>query len=151
MLLPKGPGSLIKAGEQMVNGVYQRDGDITMSADEISAWASLQQGLGFTPQQTLERQFRQQSAYKIDGSMRDQNTEIKRMYNRALKNGESTTEAREAWVKYQAKRVNMGYERQPMSELTKSAKTQSEREKETVGGVQYRKANREFVETLGRI
>ena len=148
MLLPKGPGSFIKAGEQKINGIYQRDGDTTMSADEISEWATFQQALGFTPQQTLERQYRQQAAYKIDGSMKDQNSEIKRMYSRALKDGESTAEAKEAWLKYQAKRVNMGYKRQPMSELTKSAQTQREREKETVGGVQYKKNNEQFVRDL---
>lgn len=151
MLLPKGPGSLVKAYDQLASGIYQRDGDVTMSVDEITAWQAFQTGIGFTPQAQLDRAFRQNAKFAIDTSMTSQSASIKKQYTEAVRNGESTADAMAAWLKYQANRVNMGYARQPMSDLTKSAQKQQKREADTVGNVQYGKGSEKFVRDLAAL
>jgi hypothetical protein len=56
--------------------------------------------------------------------------------------------AREAWTKLQQARQRNGLTPQPMSNLLKAPQEQAQREKRTVGGVQYREGQRKLAESV---
>jgi hypothetical protein len=57
-------------------------------------------------------------------------------------------EARTAWTKLQQARQRNGLTPQPMSNLLKAPQEQAQREKRTVGGVQYREGQRKLAESV---
>jgi hypothetical protein len=67
-----------------------------------------------------------------------------------VRNGDEATrrEAIEDWQTIQAARRRLGYKPQPLSDLFKAPKEQRDRERDTRGGVQFRKSNEGFTEQL---
>ena len=147
-LLPKGFGNLIKAYDVKTEGLSQRDGDQTMSPDEVTAWDTAQQAFGFTPQRQVERMYHQKAAHDIEFALGNDAKDIKADYAQAVKKGGDTSSARDAWSEYQDRRVRLGFTRQPLQDLLKVPQEQSKRERNTMGNIQYNKRNQEFVRSV---
>jgi hypothetical protein len=145
-VLPKGLGDAAKAYRIATEGVTRRNGDIVLPASEVSATEAIMQAIGIQPVQQSVIMERQQATREMDQSFQDRSTRVKADYIKAVRAGESTTEARAAWTKLQEARVNNGYTRQPLSELLKAPQNQAKRERQTKEGVQFNKANKRFVE-----
>lgn len=145
-ILPKGLGDAAKAYRIATEGVTRRNGDIVLPASEVSAAEAIMQAIGIQPVQQSVIMERQQATREMDQNFQDRSTKVKADYIKAMRAGESTAEARAAWTKLQEARVNNGYTRQPLSELLKAPQNQAKREKQVVGGVQFNKANKRFVE-----
>jgi hypothetical protein len=145
-VLPKGLGDAAKAYRISTEGMSRRNGDIVLPASEVSAWEALVQSMGIQPAQQSVVMERQQNTLEMNQFYQDRSTKVKAQYIKAIRAGESTAEARDAWNKLQEARVKNGYTRQPLSELLKSPQSQAKREKQVVDGVQFNKANKRFVE-----
>jgi hypothetical protein len=145
-VLPKGLGDAAKAYRIATEGMTRRNGDIVLPASEVSAVEAIMQAIGIQPVQQSVIMERQQATREMDQSFQDRSTRVKADYIKAVRAGESTTEARAAWTKLQEARVNNGYTRQPLSELLKAPQNQAKRERQTKEGVQFNKANKRFVE-----
>jgi hypothetical protein len=145
-VLPKGLGDAAKAYRISTEGMSRRNGDIVLPASEVSAWEALVQSMGIQPVQQSVVMERQQNTLEMNQFYQDRSTKVKAQYIKAIRAGESTAEARDAWNKLQEARVENGYTRQPLSELLKSPQSQAKREKQVVDGVQFNKANKRFVE-----
>jgi hypothetical protein len=145
-ILPKGLGDAAKAYRIATEGMTRRNGDIVLPASEVSAAEAIMQAIGIQPVQQSVIMERQQATREMDQSFQDRSTRVKADYIKAMRAGESTTEARAAWTKLQEARVNNGYTRQPLSELLKAPQNQAKRERQTKEGVQFNKANKRFVE-----
>jgi hypothetical protein len=104
------------------------------------------QALGIQPVQQSVVAEKQRAVVNMNQNFQDRATKVKADYIKAVRNGESTAEARAAWTKLQEARVNNGYTRQPLSELLKAPQSQAKRERQTKDGVQFNKANKRFVE-----
>ena len=145
-VLPKGLGDAAKAYRISTEGMSRRNGDIVLPASEVSAWEAVVQGMGIQPVQQSVVMERQQNTLEMNQFYQDRSTKIKAEYVKAMRDGESTAEARAAWNKLQEARVKNGYTRQPLSELLKAPQSQAKRERQVVDGVQFNKANKRFVE-----
>jgi phosphoglycolate phosphatase-like HAD superfamily hydrolase/uncharacterized membrane protein (DUF106 family) len=149
-LLPTGISNAMKGYRTATDGVTRRNGDVLVSAEEVGALSGFAQALGIPLSSTTERTLL--SKYKLDTEegLRNAATRIKNDFLKARKegDGEAMGEAREAWMQLQDKRMELGFSRQPMSGLLNASKEQSGRERNTIGGIQFDKNSRRFVENL---
>lgn len=148
--LPTGASNILKAGRIYTQGIVQKDGDITMSPDEVTMMDTAMQAFGIRPERQAARQFRQNAEFVIDSALKQQSAEIKRNYTQAIKGGDqmAISEARIEWREYQERRDRLGFDRNKESDLLQAPKKQAEREKNTVGNVQYRDKSERFVRQL---
>jgi hypothetical protein len=150
--MPSGLANLLTATRYSMDGVTRRNGDVVMSADELSFldWAAKSVGL---PTNTLtDRQFLSNAQFKADEFYRSRTTALKSKYTKAVKDGDEATrrEVIRDWQDTQAARRKVGFKVQPLSELLKAPREQAKRERNTVAGVQVRDTNRGFVEQLAQ-
>lgn len=149
-LLPTGFGNIMKGARLANEGITERDGDVTLSPDEISFLDGFMIALGLPTTKITDRQFVQSAKMEFDKFFAERSSEIKRDYTQAYKkgDGEAMTEAREEWNRLQESRARNGYTRQPLANLLKAPAEQRKRERETIGGVTVNKANRGFVKRI---
>jgi hypothetical protein len=149
-MLPTGFGNMSKSLREATQGNRQKDGDQTIAADEITLFDAAIRAIGITPERQTRRVETQKAAYQIEQAIHNEGSQIKNDYNSARKKGDTAamSEARDEWEAYQTKRIKLGFKRQPMSDLMASGRDQNKRERNTVGGVQYRKDNEQFVRDL---
>jgi hypothetical protein len=145
-ILPKGLGDVAKAYRISTEGLTRRNGDILLPPSEVSAAETVMQALGIQPVKQSVVSEKQRAVVDMNQNFQDRSTKVKADYIKAVRSGESTTEARAAWTKLQEARANNGYTRQPLSELLKAPQVQAKRERQTKNGVQFNKANKRFVE-----
>jgi hypothetical protein len=145
-VLPKGFGDAVKAYRIADQGTTRRNGDIVLPASEVNAAETIMQAIGIQPVKQSVIMERQQATVEMNQFYQDRSTKIKADYIRAIRSGESTEEARTAWMKLQEARVENGYTRQPLSELLRAPQSQAKRERQTKEGVQFNKTNKRFVE-----
>ena len=145
--MPKGVGDAMKAYRIQTEGMTRRNGDVILPAEDISALDGLFQGLGIQPVKQAVVYERQQNIRDQDQKFQSRATQIKNEYVKAVKgrDTEAAAEARAAWAKLQATRVEKGYTRQPLSILLRAPQEQAKRERDTRGGVQFNKANKRAV------
>jgi hypothetical protein len=117
-----------------------------LPASEVNAAETIMQAIGIQPVKQSVIMERQQATVEMNQFYQDRSTKIKADYIRAIRSGESTEEARTAWMKLQEARVENGYTRQPLSELLRAPQSQAKRERQTKEGVQFNKTNKRFVE-----
>lgn len=146
LLLPTGVGQAMKGYRYGTEGVSLRKGDTVLSADEIGLADAIMQGLGLPTTTITHQQRLSQVKYEFDTYYKDRTTELIRDYQQARKAGESVTDVMQEWRDLQEARVRNGYARQPISTLIKSAQQQRKYERDTAGGVEFTKANRQFVQ-----
>jgi hypothetical protein len=149
-VMPKGVSDALKAGRQATEGMTRRNGDVVLPESEIGAVETVLTGLGVPSVQqtvTYERQNRMRDLTK---NFQDRTTRIKNDYAQAVRQKDTAAmqDAREAWTKLQQARQRNGLTPQPVSNLLKAPQEQAQREKRTVGGVQYREGQRKLAEDV---
>lgn len=150
-VMPKGFGDGVKAIDTAANGVRNKQGEVLLTPDEINFAEAAFMGIGLTPTEISSQQFRQGANIDFNKKLADRATKIKQQYVDAVRDGESTADARKAWDKLQESRVENGFKKQPLQDLLKAVAESRKQERETMNGVQYRNTNRQFVENLGSI
>jgi hypothetical protein len=150
LLLPKGLGDVIKAYRLGTDGATRRNGDVVLPADELNGLEVMWQAIGIPPAQMSEMYEKQQRVRNVEQRFRERTTRIKNDYTKAMRERDTAAaaEARQAWMNLQAARVKAGLKRQPMSELIRAPREQAKRERETAGGVQFRKGTERMVEDI---
>lgn len=145
--LPSGLGNVIKAWRESTEGVTRRNGDVLVSPEEVTLWETTQKALSFNPESSARRQFNADIQHETEQAFKDRGDKVKNQYTRARKEGDTDkiAELREQWQKLQDSRDAAGFKRQPLSTLLQAPAKQAERERRTVGGIQYNKFNRRFV------
>jgi len=148
LVLPKGLGDAIKGARFGSEGMTRRNGDVLLSADEISFAEAFMTSIGMSPVQTSVTYERRNRQFEMDKNFQDRSSRVKNQYVKAHRNRDTDgmREAREAWQKLQEARVRNGYTRQPMSNLLKAPQEQAKRERGTVAGVQTNRSNAGFAE-----
>lgn len=149
-LMPRGFGAAMKAIRMGTEGVTQADGDVTMRPDDYNLGQLALQLVGLTPEVEVRRMFNQRTAFAVQESLRSQEQNIKKAYRDAIKarDQEAITAARQDWRDYNDRRVKLGFAAKPMKTLLEAPKEQGKRESATLGGVQYRRENEQFVRNL---
>ena len=145
-LAPKGISDAMKAVRENEQGVTRLNGDVLVPADEIAAWESVAKGFGVPVTSDTKRRFLTDVKFEEETAFKNKADKIRNQYLKARKEGEDTSEMRSQWNKLQDERVKEGFKRQPLSVLLQSAQAQRQRERKTIGGVQYNTSNKKFVE-----
>lgn len=147
-VMPTGVTNAMKAYRTANEGVTRRNGDELISPDDISGMDTFWQAIGFQPTQLAERQFRDRVKREADEKFQARAEKIRSAYLRAKDDPEARAEARERWMTLQDARDSAGYRRQPLSSLMRAEQNQRERERNTLGGIQFNRDTRRFVEDL---
>jgi hypothetical protein len=137
----------IKAYVEANRGETNRKGDALVSADEISHWDSFAKVIGWPTSNQSERRFDRQVAYDNKEAFENKASKLKNEYTRAVKDNDADARraAIEKWQRLQKSRREAGFQPQPLSALMKAPQEQRKRERNTSGGVQFDKHNRQFV------
>jgi hypothetical protein len=149
-VMPKGVSDALKAARQGAEGMTRRNGDVVLPDSEISSLDTVFTALGVPAVEqtvTYERQNRMRDLTK---NFNDRTIRIKNDYAKAVREKDTAAmaEARTAWTKLQQARQRNGLTPQPVSNLLKAPQEQAQREKRTVGGVQYREGQRKLAEDV---
>jgi hypothetical protein len=149
-VMPKGVSDALKAGRQATEGMTRRNGDVVLPESEIGAISSVLTGLGVPSVQQSVTYERQNRMRDLTENFQDRTTRIKNDYAKAARQKDTAAmqQAREAWTKLQQARQRNGLKQQPVSNLLKAPQEQAQREKRTVGGVQYRDGQRKLAEQV---
>jgi hypothetical protein len=149
-VMPKGVSDALKAGRQATEGMTRRNGDVVLPESEIGAVETVLTGLGVPSAQQTVTYERQNRMRDITQNFQDRTTRIKNDYAQAVRQKDTAAmqDAREAWTKLQQARQRNGLTPQPVSNLLKAPQEQAQREKRTVGGVQYREGQRKLAEDV---
>jgi hypothetical protein len=149
-VMPKGVSDALKSGRQATEGMTRRNGDVVLPESEIGAIETVLTGLGIPSVQQSVTYERQNRMRDITQNFQDRTTRIKNDYAQASRQKDTAAmqDAREAWTKLQQARQRNGLKPQPMSNLLKAPQEQAQREKRTVGGVQYREGQRKLAEDV---
>jgi hypothetical protein len=149
-VMPKGVSDALKAGRQATEGMTRRNGDVMLPENEIGLISSVLTGLGVPSVQQSVTYERQNRMRDLTENFQDRTTRIKNDYAKAARQKDTAAmqQAREAWTKLQQARQRNGLKPQPVSNLLKAPQEQAQREKRTVGGVQYREGQRKLAEQV---
>ena len=149
-LLPSVLSNAIKSTRFMTEGVTTKGGDTVMSPDEITWVDGISQLIGLPTNKLTDRSFLASAKYKADKFFDERSNEIKKDYVKAYRSGDADgmKDARDAWDDMQASRVNLGYARQPLSNLLRAPRAQQKREQEAVAGVATRRKDAGFIKKL---
>jgi hypothetical protein len=128
----------------------RRNGDVILPDSEIGAIETVLTGLGVPSAKQSVTYERQNRMRDITENFQDRTTRVKNDYAKAVREKDTAAmaEARTAWTKLQQARQRNGLTPQPMSNLLKAPQEQAQREKRTVGGVQYREGQRKLAESV---
>jgi hypothetical protein len=128
----------------------QKNGDLVMSPDELGFLDLAFQAVGLPTTTISDRGLRASSKFKADKFYDERAAGLKREYAEAYRDNDvaAMQAARDEWMQVQAARVRLGYKRQGLAELLRAPRAQNERERRTIGGVQYRDGDRAVVENL---
>lgn len=150
LMLPTGVSNAMKGYRFAESGVSMRNGDTVLGAEDIALVDATFQALGLPTNTISDRQRIQQVVANTDKFFEEKAADIKRDYSRAFKSGDSGAmqDAREAWMSLQDARSRNGYARQPLSTLFRAPQDQLTRERNVVGGVEFNRNNRLFVEEV---
>jgi hypothetical protein len=153
MLLPTGGANIAKSIRFASEGVTMRNGDTVMGPEEITMVDAAFQAVGLPTTTLSDRQKLQSFVIKSDQFYQDRSAQIRRDYTKAFNSGDTGAmqDAREAWIELQDARLRNGYSRQPVSNLFRAPMEQARRERDTVGGVQANRSNRQFVEDTAAV
>lgn len=137
----------IRAYVEADRGETNRRGDVLVSAEEISNWESFAKVIGWPTSAVSERRFDRQVAYDNKEAFESKAAKIKNEYTRAVRSNDADgrRQAIEKWQRLQNSRREAGFKPQPLSTLMKAPQEQAKRERNTAGGVQFNRQNRQFV------
>jgi len=150
-LLPKGLADPLKAGKYQFNGLEDNMGDRVLQPGDLTPLETLFTALGLPPKTLTDRWYLNSAKYDTEQFFTEQSTSIRRDYEDARQNGESTYEIRQRWRRLQDARKDYGFSTQPMSVLMRSAERADKREENTIAGVKFDSGNRQFIEDTARL
>jgi hypothetical protein len=104
--------------------------------------------LGLPPKVLTDRWYLNSQKYEAEQFFRERSGEIRRDYEDAKKNGESTFAIQQRWRELQRARRENGFSSQPLSVLLRN--DQTEREEKTIKGIKFNSGNRGFIEQTAR-
>lgn len=147
-MLPRGLRDALRAVAYGTDGVTRRNAerDVVLSSDDLDWFDLSLQGLGW-PTQTLtdaasKRRWLRSSEEHFTGRA----GELRRRYIEG--DAAERAEVRREWRELQRVRMEYGFKRQPISQLTKAPAAKARREAQAIDGVATRPGNRGFVEAL---
>ncbi len=140
MLMPKGLASAMQAYRLAEDGMTRRNGDVILPPEDVSALETFWKALSFNTPGISEVYEKRQRFQDVKDRFAERTSRIKNDYAKAVRSNDADgrQEARQAWTKLQATRKAEGFQPQPLSNLLKAPQEQAKREKQTVGGLQYR-------------
>lgn len=149
-MVPNGVGNALKGMRFSSQGITLRNGDVVLPPDEVSFIDGVMQGVGLPTTMLQQRQLHQGVKMNFEQYYAQKSGELKADYMRAYKSNEADdmAEARDAWMTLQESRRRNGFKPEPLSQLIKSPQAQAKRERQTEGGVEYRRDNRAFVDRV---
>lgn len=149
-VMPSGARTALKAFREGYEGVTNTRGDELVSPDEIALGETFAKLLGFKTNTDATRQLVRDKTYEFEKFFKDRTSELKNDYTKAYRNGDSDAMAniRNEWNEMNAAKRSYGFTVQPLSKLLKAPSERAKRERETVGGVQVKKSNVQFVESM---
>lgn len=149
-LMPSGARTALRALREATQGVTNTRGDELVSPDEVSLMHSIAKALGFRTNDDAVRQLIRSKTFEYDKFFKDRTSLLKNQYAKAYRDGDTDAmmEARESWLEMNQFKRDYGFTTQPISNLLKAPRERMERESDTVDGIQVRKNNRRFVESL---
>lgn len=152
-MAPTGLANAMKGMRLASSRDSQRNGDVTLNAEEVSVLDGAMTALGLPTNTVTDKQFLQSAKYEHDTFFKARSHRILKEYAAAYRSGdgEALSSARVEWQNLQDARQRNGYARQPLSQLLKAPRDQAKRERNTVGGVELRKDNRRFVEETSEL
>lgn len=147
-MLPSGLSKAANAWRMASDGYTNRNGDLLMDSDELTGLVALAQGMGLRTTKVADMQAATGRTIEFDRFYRERASEITHRYVKAYRSGDAgeLTKQRQAYMDLQASKRANGLKAQPLSNLLKAPRDQMKRERNTVGGVQFNRNNREFVE-----
>ena len=147
-LAPSGVAGAIKATMEASQGETNKRGDVLVSADEIAHWETFAKVIGWPTAAQSERRFDRQVAYDNKEAFENKASKLKNEYTKAVRGNDADSRRQiiEKWQKLQQSRREAGFQAQPLSALIKAPQEQAKRERNTTGGVQFDKRNRQFVQ-----
>jgi hypothetical protein len=140
-LMPSGVRDVLKGMHMATEGVTTKRGDVAMSPDEINLADALMQGLGAPTTKVTNRARNTESMYDYEQHFQTMKTDVINDYLRAMKSGDSDSidAARQRWYDMQAAQTRNGFKPSPVSDLLKARQAQMTRERQTNGGVEYKR------------
>lgn len=149
-VMPSGARTALKAFREGYEGVTNTRGDELVSPDEIALGETFAKLLGFKTNTDATRQLVRDKTYEFEKFFKDRTSELKNDYTKAYRNGDSDAMAtiRDEWNEMNAAKRSYGFTVQPLSKLLQAPREKAKRERETVGGVQVKKSNVQFVESM---
>jgi len=149
MMIPTGPREALRTYRlAFQEGLTKKNGDMLLTPDEFSWGETFAMAMGFKPTQLVNRGRVQGDLIEYDEYFKGRTAQLKKAYAYAEKNSDIAAmgSIREQWTKVQESKKSVGLKPSPMGDLLKARREQARRERQTVGGVQVTKSNRQFVE-----
>lgn len=149
-VMPSGARYALRAMREGVVGVTNSRGDELVSPEEVSLAATMAKALGFKTNDDANRQMIRGRLYEFEQFFNDRTSQLKKQYAKAYRDGdtEAMQDARDHWAEMNDAKNELGFKVQPLSHLLKAPMEESKRERMTVGGVQVKKSNVRFVQSL---
>ncbi|MFZ6731996.1 PLxRFG domain-containing protein [Undibacterium sp. Ji42W] len=147
-LMPKGIADVMKASRFATEGVSNRKGDTTLASDALDTGDIVSQALGAQPLKVADAQATANVTHKFEAHFKDMGNELSFRFNEARKDGSSVDSIVEKWRRMQDAQRKEGFRPTPLSNLYQAPQRQRKREMATMGGVEYTKGNRGFVQSL---
>lgn len=147
-MLPSGFSKAANAWRMASDGYTNRNGDLLMDSDEMTGLVAVAQAMGLRTTKVADMQEATGRTIEFDRFYRERSSEITHRYIKAYRSGDAAeiSKQRQAFMDLQnSKRAN-GFKAQPLSNLITAPREQMKRERNTVGGVQFNRNNRAFVE-----
>lgn len=150
-VLPRGLSDGLRAFREQTKGETNKNGEVTTEADDIPTMDAVWRAMGFSPLDQSNRQTAGDIKYQQEDYYKGKVSAAKRDYitAHAANDAAAMAQARMDWKTLQDQRAEHGLKRQPLGDLMKAPHEQAKREKNTAGGMQYTRRDKEEVQDLG--
>jgi hypothetical protein len=128
--MPKGISDMLKAGRIAGEGLTRRNGDVILSADDVSQVGQVFAAMGLPSAKVAETYQARQSALDLEKNFTERSTKIKNQFAKAYReqDSEGMAKARESWKNLQEARRRNDLKPQPLSSLLRAPQEQRKRE-----------------------
>jgi hypothetical protein len=146
-IAPVGISNAMKAARFHTMGLTNKQGDVLMTPEDISALDLFYTAIGVRPRSLVNQAERASAAYDANTHYDEMTTGLKNRYTRAAKSKDASSmqDVRAEWQQIQAARKRDGFKPQPLSTLLKAPAQQRKREHGAIGGVEASKVDRMFL------
>ena len=145
--MPSGIMGIMKSARFAAAGVTNPKGEMLVKPEEIGVITALVRGLGFTPTTDARRNTVTSRQYGEDQYFRERINTLKRQYTEAVRSGKSVQPVVESWRSMQESQRARGIVVTPLGQLMRAPMQTFKNERDTEGGVQFRRNNRQSVQS----